>query len=102
MSYIYQRKSEKISNETFDFEVTDKKGRAIGYRVAIYSATFSEEAGNFGWEKENHHNFFAVTSALRDGIFFGAITAEIHGQTLEGVQQAAQGRLNKYKAKVSK
>lgn len=86
---VYSRQETEVtsSRETFDLE--DERGRVIGFRSWIFECSYTP-ANGYGYRETPR--FIARTQATRNGEKFGALTPEIHADTLEAALAAVKKR----------
>ena len=85
--------SEQVHDEKTDFEITDDRGRKIGYRITVTERTFEALPDDADCGRTESKRFDARTSATRDGTTFGAGQPGIRGDTLTEVLMKASARM---------
>ena len=73
------------------FNLTDEKGRAIGYRIVISVCTYKEAVNTVCWYSKNPA-YIAETCVTRNGVHFGATTSELTADTLKDINAKAEAR----------
>lgn len=119
--YHYQDETNRLTTKTTNFNLTDEKGRKVGYLSIINSvkslfvfdsedaltAHFEQNPGTPRYYRilpfETADYYEVVTHTLRNGETFGALTRDFHVGTLAGAHKKEDRRfrasLKRYKKK---
>ena len=93
MTQIYCDRNEISKTvEKFDFNLTDEKGRKVGYYAAVAVVQYVDSGRDFGYAIEPGTYVRITTSPTRDGKNYGAVSASILEKTLEEALKALAKR----------
>lgn len=105
--YIRCRRDEReqAHRSAVSFDVSDAKGRVIGYRTMIDREVWvADEASNTSWDKKwvGCEIFRLQPQATRSGVDYGAsLNASVH-YTLEDAKAKADAMIAAYRKKMTK